>query len=704
MAVAVKTSPGARSFGSLASPAILSLIGVLYLLVCLAVVFEGIPWLWKSAWQTLNLGAQGWVSGTLLGLVCLAVAVGLLWFGARLLGPDPPVGVRSGVFVGFLGLLVVVLLTRWASMWLEYWAFTDTWLNWSTGAILTGVVGVALLLAWVWLFTRPGMQAFTLRFEQGGWFHATSYKSNQGLKVRRGTMIGLLLLIGAGVWALVSHGTLRRGSPDLELNVPFTDRVIVDDIGNAKGEVAKLPLADKKDVQVRWPGAKSNLKAKEFLGTEDFKARVNAILAAPESGVPANVQTRLTNAATDQNVDIIDYLLLLNHEIHARLVRLMNLHRTVKGAWLLGEEDLDIWLLRDDVRRRLEELDNRTDWTDISELIVAVQREVDAAVTALTRDNERALRALKEKKPQPRATQDRAEQERAERERQEREREEARERHRVQARQQVLAEAESLRWVFRLPTAVLLVDRFALKQANANLKPTVRVRVGLTQAAPDFELAEDQVVSRAEFDQAVVNLYVKRAKPRLETDPRGREILAKLRQTSTEAEFVDELNEALESSSGSLRARLEAVEKDLGLARSKPGEAPKRIVPPEVPLIEASGPVQFATIPLLPAVQFTVPLLLLALAMWLAWRVVNLPSFADFLIATEAELNKVSWTTQRRLAQDTVVVLATVLLMSVFLFTTDYFWKTVLSWKPIGVLHIPEDSGKDKQKLADKRW
>ncbi len=94
----------------------------------------------------------------------------------------------------------------------------------------------------------------------------------------------------------------------------------------------------------------------------------------------------------------------------------------------------------------------------------------------------------------------------------------------------------------------------------------------------------------------------------------------------------------------------------------------------------------------------------MALALWLAWRVVNMPTFADFLIATEAELNKVSWTTQRRLAQDTVVVLATVVLMAVFLFTTDYFWKTVLSWKPIGVLHIPEDAGKTKEKLENKKW
>ena len=58
------------------------------------------------------------------------------------------------------------------------------------------------------------------------------------------------------------------------------------------------------------------------------------------------------------------------------------------------------------------------------------------------------------------------------------------------------------------------------------------------------------------------------------------------------------------------------------------------------------------------------PLLLLALSLWLAWRMVNLPPFADFLIATEAELNKVSWTTQQRLVQDTIVVLITTFLLA----------------------------------------
>src|SRR5262249_11311010 len=117
MAVAVKTSPGARSSGSPASPAILSLIGVLYLLGCLGIVFKLMPALWWAVWEGLFGGSATFVGGTALLLVCLAAGVGLLWLGARLLGPHPPEGIRAGVFVGFVGLLLVALLARWASLW-----------------------------------------------------------------------------------------------------------------------------------------------------------------------------------------------------------------------------------------------------------------------------------------------------------------------------------------------------------------------------------------------------------------------------------------------------------------------------------------------------------------------------------------------------------------------------------------------------------
>lgn len=82
------------------------------------------------------------------------------------------------------------------------------------------------------------------------------------------------------------------------------------------------------------------------------------------------------------------------------------------------------------------------------------------------------------------------------------------------------------------------------------------------------------------------------------------------------------------------------------------------------------------------------PILLALVSLWFAWRIVNWPVFADFLIATEAEMNKVSWTSRKRLVQDTIVVLVTVFLMTLFLFFVDILWINVLSWRPIGVLQV----------------
>jgi preprotein translocase SecE subunit len=96
---------------------------------------------------------------------------------------------------------------------------------------------------------------------------------------------------------------------------------------------------------------------------------------------------------------------------------------------------------------------------------------------------------------------------------------------------------------------------------------------------------------------------------------------------------------------------------------------------------------------LLPDIQFTVPVLIAASALWFAYRVVHYPVFADFLIATEAELNKVSWTTRKRLVQDTIVVLTTVFLFTVFLFVVDFAWSYILSSRYIGVIQTPETTG-----------
>jgi len=74
---------------------------------------------------------------------------------------------------------------------------------------------------------------------------------------------------------------------------------------------------------------------------------------------------------------------------------------------------------------------------------------------------------------------------------------------------------------------------------------------------------------------------------------------------------------------------------------------------------------------------------------------VNFPVFADFLIATEAELNKVSWTTRRRLVQDTMVVLTTMLLLTAFLFAMDSLWIKLLSMRWVNVIQTERQDTRD---------
>ena len=76
---------------------------------------------------------------------------------------------------------------------------------------------------------------------------------------------------------------------------------------------------------------------------------------------------------------------------------------------------------------------------------------------------------------------------------------------------------------------------------------------------------------------------------------------------------------------------------------------------------------------------------------WVIFRIVHFPPFAEFLIATEAEMNKVSWTSKDDLIRATTVVLATVVLMTVFLFLVDTLWTFIL--RMIGVLQFGGSGG-----------
>jgi preprotein translocase subunit SecE len=79
-----------------------------------------------------------------------------------------------------------------------------------------------------------------------------------------------------------------------------------------------------------------------------------------------------------------------------------------------------------------------------------------------------------------------------------------------------------------------------------------------------------------------------------------------------------------------------------------------------------------------PMWSYVVPSLLLAAGLWIAFRIVNLPSFADFLISVEAEMNKVSWPGRTELWRASMVVIAVIFLLAGILFVYDVVLKFVL--------------------------
>lgn len=82
--------------------------------------------------------------------------------------------------------------------------------------------------------------------------------------------------------------------------------------------------------------------------------------------------------------------------------------------------------------------------------------------------------------------------------------------------------------------------------------------------------------------------------------------------------------------------------------------------------------------------QYALPAILLAAGVWVCYRVVNIPAFADFLIAVEAEMNKVSWPSRTELFRASMVVIILIFALGFILAAYDMFWATLLR----RVLHI----------------
>lgn len=460
MALAVKSTPEATSTSLFDRLPLAILAGVLYVVGSLAIVGKVLPTLW---WEWMGRSST-FVNWALLLTLGTAAAGALFYVGLQLLGPKPQHGLKAGIFAGVLAILGVILVARWASLWFEAWAYRG-WFSPLVGEILTGVVGVALLFAAASLFFRKGTTAKLEQFEDQGWFSTNAYKRSQGLLVRRGTIFGVVVIIGCGIFTLLEHKTLETGAKHWQVNIPFTGQVNVTMEGDLGKSVEGKPLFD--------------------------------------SFVPPDQQSvRITNSA---------------------------------DSILAADQVISIQKFRDEIK------------------------------------------SLKDQGKQP-------------------------------------------------PEAVRVIDRFKFRD--------IRQEFAQTYTKIDYR---GDLPTKYDRDMPVLK-----------------------------SEFEDQ------------KAKLK---KEAG-----------NELPTDTAVVLPEGSTQYAALTLLPNVKFTVPIALVFLAVWLGWRAVNMPVFADFLIATEAEINKVSWTTAKRLRQDTVVVLSTVILLTIILLILDLSWSTLLSFDFVGVIKKPKDS------------
>lgn len=77
--------------------------------------------------------------------------------------------------------------------------------------------------------------------------------------------------------------------------------------------------------------------------------------------------------------------------------------------------------------------------------------------------------------------------------------------------------------------------------------------------------------------------------------------------------------------------------------------------------------------------KYVVPGAVAVFGCWLAFRVIHHEKFAEFLIATETEVEKVHWPDRQHVHRASVVVIVTMLMMGAMLFVFDVIWRYIFS-------------------------
>lgn len=197
------------------------LAGAIYVLASMAVVFYGVPQLWDigvSSWLTPAIGAT--FNGALRLVAQIAAVVGLAIFGINLAGPNPPVGMRGSVFLGIATILTAFFLGRGLLMTPERMTA-----KFEIGQIFSLVIFCVMAFFFYKFLASDRFQRWSIALENSGWFSGNSYKRNQGIRVRRFTIMGVLLLFGSGIYTLVHNNIVTVH--DLTVSLPFTKGTLI---------------------------------------------------------------------------------------------------------------------------------------------------------------------------------------------------------------------------------------------------------------------------------------------------------------------------------------------------------------------------------------------------------------------------------------------------------------------------------------------
>jgi preprotein translocase subunit SecE len=81
--------------------------------------------------------------------------------------------------------------------------------------------------------------------------------------------------------------------------------------------------------------------------------------------------------------------------------------------------------------------------------------------------------------------------------------------------------------------------------------------------------------------------------------------------------------------------------------------------------------------------RYMLPSIIVVVGLWLCFRLVNMPKFADFLIGVEGEMSKVTWPTRMELFRGSVVVIVTLVALAFMLMVFDLVWSFLL--KGLGI-------------------